>query len=259
MESNILRPKIWIVIGVTIFYIILSIIIIFQGIAHKPTEENELQIIQSIIEELSVYQDEIESWGYQVSVLTIKEKPEDEALQYYFRNYYQPVLVLTDTDGGKYCFCYGFDGYTSVVSYTSMVERTSGEYEEVLKKVRLELAKRNRYQAPFKENLNEVGVSAYYDIVVELNVKALSVDEGKTIWDKSGFWCTNYCSNNFVDCMRFGLGEVDTEENSRSADCHIKQEYSAKQLLEFYQRGITLQEQLFELYYVNAEVSNGVS
>lgn len=173
----------------------------------------ELNFIQSIIENIAAYQDEIESWSYQVSVLTSEEKPEDEALKYYYRNYYQPVLVLTDADGGKYCFCYGFDGYTSVVSYTAMVEQTSGEYEEVLKTVRLELAKRNRYQAPFEENLNEVGVSAYYDMLVEINVKTFSIDEGKTIWNESGFWCTNYCSNNFVDCMRFGLGEVEREEN----------------------------------------------
>lgn len=77
----------------------------------------ELNVIQSIIENIAVCQDEIKSWGYQVLVLTPDEKPEDEALQYYYRNYYQPILVLTDKDGGKYCFCYGFDGYTSVVSY----------------------------------------------------------------------------------------------------------------------------------------------
>jgi hypothetical protein len=208
----------------------------------------ELNVIQSIIENIAVYQDEIESWGYQMSVLTPDEKPEDEALQYYYRNYYQPILVLTDADGGKYCFCYGFDGYTSVVSYTVMVERTSGECEEALKTVRLELTKHNRYQAPFEENLNEVGVSAYYDMLVEINVKTFSVDEGKTIWNESGFWCTNYCSNNFVDCMRFGIGEVEREENSRSADCHIKQEYSAKQLLAFYRQGLDLQGRLIELY-----------
>ncbi len=208
----------------------------------------ELNVIQSIIENIAVYQDEIESWGYQMSVLTPDEKPEDEALQYYYRNYYQPILVLTDADGGKYCFCYGFDGYTSVVSYTVMVERTSGECEEALKTVRLELTKHNRYQAPFEENLNEVGVSAYYDILVEINVKTFSVDEGKTIWNESGFWCTNYCSNNFVDCMRFGIGEVEREENSRSADCHIKQEYSAEQLLAFYRQGLDLQGRLIELY-----------
>ena len=83
----------------------------------------ELNVTQSIIENIAVYQDEIESWGYQMSVLTPDEKPGDEALQYY---YYQPILVLTDADDGKYYFCNGFDGYTSVVSYTAMVERTSG-------------------------------------------------------------------------------------------------------------------------------------
>ena len=55
-----------------------------------------------------------------------------------------------------------------------MAERTSGEYEEALKTVRLELAKRNRNQAPFEENLNEVGVSEYYDILVEINIKTLN-------------------------------------------------------------------------------------
>lgn len=236
-------------------FVLLMAAIITAGIYVAKRDEQrmtewryEFNIIQSIIENLAVYQDEIESWGYQISVVMPDEKPEDEALQYYYRNYYQPLLVLTDADGGKYCFCYGFDGYTSRVSYTSMVEQTSGEYEEVLKTVRLELAKRNRCQTPFEENLNEVGVSAYYDILVELNVKIFSVDEGKTIWDKSGFWCTNYCSNNFVDCMRFGLGEVDTEGNSRSADRHIKQEYSAEQLLAFYQQGLDLQKRLIELY-----------
>ena len=48
--------------------------------------------------------------------------------------------------------------------------------------------------------------------------------------------------------MHFGLGEIETEENSRSADCHIKREYSAEQLLAFYQQGLDLQERLIELY-----------
>ena len=59
--------------------------------------------------------------------------------------------------------------------------------------------------------------------------------------------------------MHFGLGEVEAEENSRNADRSIKREYSAEQLLEFYQQGIALQERLFELYYANAEVSNGAT
>ena len=240
----------WIVLFISLYAIIIAIgIWASQRDTQREAERKyEFNIIQSIIKDVALYQKEVESWGYQVSVLTPQEKPEDEALQYYYRNYYQPILILTDADGGKYCFYYGFDGYTSVVSLTSMVEQTSGEYEEELKTVRLELAKRNRHQAPFEENLNEVGVSAYYDILVELNVKTFSVSEGKTIWDKNGFWCTNYCSNNFVDCMRFGLGEVDAEGNSRNADGHIKQEYSAEQLLAFYQQGLDLQNRLIDLY-----------
>jgi len=41
-----------------------------------------------------------------------------------------------------------------------LAKRTSDEYEEALKTVRLELCKRNQYQAPFEENPNEVGTSA---------------------------------------------------------------------------------------------------
>ena len=52
----------------------------------------EFDIIQSIIENPAAYQDEIERWGYQVSVLMPKEKPEDEALQHYYFNYYSHHL-----------------------------------------------------------------------------------------------------------------------------------------------------------------------
>lgn len=249
---------IWLIIFMLLMAAVVTVgVYVAKHDAQREAERKyEFNIIQSIIKDVALYQEEIENWGYQVSAVMPDEEPEDEELQYYYRNYHQPVLVLTDADGGKYCFCYGFDGYTSVVSYTSIIERTSGEYEEVLKTVRLELAKRNRNQAPFEENLNEVGASEYYDILVELNVKTFSIDGGKTIWDKSGFWCTNYCSNNFVDCMRFGIGEVDTEGNSRAADCHIKQEYSAEQLLAFYQQGLDLQKRLIELYKRRHEISH---
>ena len=250
------KPKLVYVKWLSAFILLFAAIIAVgvwtaQRDAQREDERKyEFNIIQSIIENLAAYQDEIESWGYQVSALTHEdeEKPEYEALQYYYQNHSQPVLVLTDVDGGMYCFYYGFDRYASVVSYQVMVQRTSGEYEEALKTVRLKLYKRNLYQAPFEENLNEVGASAYYDISVDLNVKVFSIDEGKTIWDESGFWCTNYCSNNFVDCMHFGLGVVDPEGISRSADLQIKQEYSAEQLLAFYQQGLDLQERLINLY-----------
>ena len=233
---------IWLIIFMLLMAAVITVgVYVAKRDAQRDAERKyEFNVIQSIIKDVALYQEEIENWGYQVSAVMPDEEPEDEALQYYYRNYYQPVLVLTDAEGGKYCFYYGFDGYTSVVSYTAMVERTSGEREEALKTVRLELTKRNRNQAPFEENLNEVGASEYYDILVELNVKTFSIDGGKTIWDKSGFWCTNDCSNNFVDCMRFGIGEVDVEGNSQAADRHIKQEYSAEQLFAFYQQGLDL-------------------
>jgi len=260
MESkNTLRHNIRIGIGaITIFIIGLSILVL-QGIVHKPTGENELEIIQSIIENIEIYQEDIEDWGYQVSVLTLTEESDNEALQRYYRNHSQPVLVLTDVDDGMYCFYFGFDGYISEVSYLAMVKRTSGEDEEALKTVRLELHKRNLYQAPLRENLIEAGVNAYYDIEVEINVEAFSVGEGKEIWasHESGYYYTNYCSNNFADNMRFN--GIDPVGDSRNADLQIKREYSAEQLLEFYQQGIALQERLFELYYANAEISSEAS
>ena len=93
-----------------IFVLLMASIIIAGIYVAKRDEQRmaewryEFNIIQSIIENLAVYQDEIESWGYQISVVMPDEKPEDEVLQYYYRNYYQPLLVLTDADGGKYCF-----------------------------------------------------------------------------------------------------------------------------------------------------------
>ena len=98
------------IIGIILFILLYAIIIVGGIWASQRDAKREakwgyeLNIIQSIIENIEVCQDEIESWGYQVSVLTPEEKPEDEALQHYYRNYYQPVLVLTDADGGKYCF-----------------------------------------------------------------------------------------------------------------------------------------------------------
>lgn len=56
--------------------------------------------------------------------------------------------------------------------------------------------------------------------------------------------------------MRFGIGEVDTEGNSRAADCHIKQEYSAEQLLAFYQQRLDLQKRLIERYKRRHEISH---
>ena len=75
-----------------------------------------------------------------------------------------------------------------------------------------------------------------------------SIEEGKEIWasSESGHSHTNYCSNNFVDCMYFG--GIDPDGANKACDYSIKREYSAEQLLAFYQQGLDLQERLIELY-----------
>ena len=64
----------------------------------------EYTAIQSIIENLSDYQDEIESWGYQVSIFDpmsdSMNEEDDFALIHYSGRVHEPVLILTDQDGG---------------------------------------------------------------------------------------------------------------------------------------------------------------
>lgn len=240
-------------------FVLLMAAIITAGIYVAKRDEQrmaewkyEFNIIQSIIENLVVYKDEIESWGYQISVVMPDEKPEDEALQYYYRIHCQPVLVLTDAGGGVYCFYYGFDKYTSVASYTDTVHMDTvnmgyDKYVDAQKMVRLELCKLNLYQAPYWENPNEIGERAYYDVEVALDIDTFSLEDGEEISSyDSGYFHTNYCSNNFVDCMFFA--EIDPETKNTKQDYHIKKEFSAEQLLAFYQQGLDLQKRLIELY-----------
>lgn len=243
-------------ISVFIILILLFAAIIAFGIrtarrdAQQEAERKyEFNIIQSIIENLAVYQDEIESWGYQVSVLTFEEEPKDDALQYYYFNHCQPVLILSDTDGGRYFFYYGFDQYATETSYPSTMKLAFGSDEpvEVLKSVNLRLVKNHIYQAPFFENSFEVGTERYYDIEVEIYVEGSSLNTGDVVEAYgTGYYRTNYCSNNFVDSMYFA--EIDPTTKNIRADYRIKQEYSAEQLLAFYRQGLDLQERLIELY-----------
>ena len=62
----------------------------------------------------------------------------------------------------------------------------------------------------------------------------------------NGYYETNYCSNNFVDCKWFT--GITPEDANRYSDDTIKQEYSAEDLLGFYRQGLKLQEQLMGLY-----------
>ena len=237
-------------------FILLSAAIVAVGAwsakrdAQREAERKyEFNIIQSIIENLSVYQEEIESWGYSVSLLTAEAEPENEAfLRYHWNHCSHPILILTDADGGMYCFYYGFDGYTSTVSYPAEVKRTSDEYVDAIKTVSLELFKREMYQTPYWVNPYEADKDSYYDIEVEIAVTAFSIEDGEEIWaaNETGYFHTNYCSDNFIDCKYFN--GIDPDGANISGDYHIKREYSAEQLLAFYQQGLDLQERLIELY-----------
>lgn len=238
-----------------IFVLLMASIIIAGIYVAKRDEQRmaerkyEFNIIQSIIENLAVYQDEIESWGYQVSVLTPEEEPEDDALHHYYVNHCQPVLILSDADGGRYFFYYGFDQYTTETSYPSMMNLLFGASEpvEVLKSVKLRLTKNHIYQAPYLENTSEIGTEPYYDMEVEIYVEGVSPNTSDAVDAYgTGYYRTNYCSNNFVDGMYFT--EIDSSTKHIRADYRIKQEYSAEQLLSFYQKGLELQERLIELY-----------
>jgi len=247
---------IWIFIFVLLLVVIIAVgFWTAQRDAQREAERKyEFNIIQSIIENLAIYQEEMESWGYQVSVLTLTEEPDNEALQRYYRNHCShPVLILTDTDGGMYCFYYGFDGYTSVVSYPAMVKRLSNEYVDAIKTVSLELFKREMYQAPYWVNPYEADKGSYYDIKVSIAVAAFSIEGGEEILSyETGHFHTNYCSDNFVDCKYFN--GIDPDGANISCDYHIKREYSAEQLLAFYQQGLDLQERLIELYQRNQQM-----
>ena len=76
----------------------------------------------------------------------------------------------------------------------------------------------------------------------------ITIEDGEEIWaaNETGYFHTNYCSDNFIDCKYFN--GIDPDGANISGDYHIKREYSAEQLLAFYQQGLDLQERLIELY-----------
>ena len=233
---------------------VLPLIAIFIIWQYKK-EETEYSIIQAIIEELPDYQNEIESWGYQVSVLPkMTEEPDNAGLMRFYWETVGPVLILEDQDGGMYCFYYGFDQYISVRTYKANMmlfpasQYAEKEYEDVLKTVRLQICKRNIKQEPLFENMADVDSKDRYDVSVLIEITAESlVGGGEVSVFGGGFFETNYCSNNFEEC-RLWNGIDPTSANSYS-DHNIKQEYSAVQLLEYYRQGLDLQNRLVELYH----------
>lgn len=169
----------------------------------RRRRETEYTVIQAVIEELPDYQDEIERWGYLVSVLPrLTETSDDEGLLRYYWESAGPVLVLTDPEGGRYCFYYGFDQYISEVVKPGSVRGLHSEKESVdaLKTVRLQIYKRDMDSAPLLENTAEPGSRGYYDMCVRLYVRADHPESGQELMTyTNGYYETNYCSNNFVD------------------------------------------------------------
>lgn len=220
---------------------------------HKE-QVTEYTMIQAVIEGLPDYQNEIESWGYRVSVLPqMAAEPDDKGLMRYYWESVGPVLILEDQDGGMYCFYYGFDQYISERAYKANMmlfpasQYAEKEYEDVLKTVRLQVCKRNIKEEPISENTADVDSKDYYDASVCIEITAASLENGNELSVYGGgFFETNYCSNNFEEC-RWWSG-IDPASANRYSDHTIKQEYSAGQLLEYYEQGLKLQNRLMELY-----------
>ena len=235
-----------IVMGVlTVFAVVLLIL--------KLTwTSKEYTAIQSIIENLSNYQDEIESWGYQVSVFDLISgnmgKEDDFALINYVEGVSDPVLILTDQTGGRWYFYNGFDQYAQEMESMELTPLMGGG-EEVLKIVtQLQLYKTQQNRPPLKENSAEPDTKDYYDVTIEMNFDGYSQETGEHVHIKnSGLYDTQYCSNNFKECKRFW--GIDPVRANRTANMCIKERFTAEQLLAFYQQGLTLQDKLMALVY----------
>lgn len=242
--------------GKWIFFISVVLLLISIFILRKyKGEETKYSIIQAIIEELPYYQNEIESWGYQVFILPkLTEEPDNTEFMRYYLNSANSVLILKNQEGGMYCFYYGFDQYTSERTYKENMmlfpvsQYGEKKYEDVLKTVRLQICKRKIKREPLFENTANMDSKDYYDMSVHMEISARSLENGDklSVLD-GGFFETNYCSNNFADCRLWN--GIDPASANRYSDHKIKQEYSAAQLLEYYREGLKLQNQLLELYH----------
>lgn len=220
-------------------------------------EETEYGIIQTIIEDIPAFQAEIEGWGYQVTILPhMEEEPPERGLKRYYWNHAGPVLMLTDGEGGNWCFYYGFDQYFTQISDTrSMALYESDELAEVNRIVDLQITKRSAGRPPLRENTKEPGTDAYYDVEVSLQIQAEPLELGRDLDWFNSHPHNYYCSNNFVESFLGETSFVDMEKKSRNEDRAIKQEFSAEQLLRYYRQGLDLQDKLVGLYLEGLEDS----
>ena len=239
------------IFSILVVLLLIAVLIIWQC----KKQGTEYFIIQAIIEELPHYQSEIESWGYEVSVLPkMTEEPDNAGLMRYYWKSAGPVLILEDQDGGMYCFYVGFDQYISESTYIEnmmlapVIQYAEKEYEDVLKTVRLQICKRDIKQEPLFENTADADAKDCYDVSVLIEITAESLVDGNEVSVfGGGFFETNYCSNNFEECRLWN--GIDPTSANRYSDQNIKQEYGAAQLLEYYRQGLELQSRLVELYH----------
>lgn len=201
-----------------------------------------------------MYENDIEDWGYQVSVLSnLNDEPDCFGLKRYYWQAKEPVLVLTDDCGGVWCFYYGFDQYFMEMSYPDKMllspttQYADKKYIDAQKVVQLKLYKVNINCAPTFENTKRPESDDYYDIQVQVFIDSISLENHAPISTiENGYYTTNYCSNNFTECSwRSGL---DPESANRYSDNRIKQEFSSEELLMYYRQGLELQVRLFNLY-----------
>ena len=248
IEKNVYKKWIFPVLAI---FLLIAALLLWQ----YKKQETEYSIIQAIIEELPNYQSEIESWGYEVSILPkMTGEPDNAGLMRYYWKSVGPVLILENQDGGMYCFHVGFDQYISESTYIEnmmlapVIQYAEKEYEDVLKTVRLQICKGDIKQEPLFENTADADAKDRYDVSVCIEITAESLADGNEVSVfGGGFFETNYCSNNFEEC-RWWTG-IDPASANNYSDQNIKQEYSAAQLLEYYRQGLELQSRLIELYH----------
>lgn len=197
------------------------------------------EAVQAVIASLPDRQAEIEGWGYEVSVLPkIEEEPEyDDPLLRYYWHANAPVLVLTNKNGGRYFFYYGFDQYAEKVSRPGEAKLYSTkETAAVRREIQLEMSKNDIYAPPLRE-------SDSYDVEVEVTVDCFDPDSGEELFvQETHFLWGDYCSSRFTDC-EVGAAKSKTVK----VDNFIKRWYSTEELLAFYQQGLLLEEKLFAL------------
>ncbi len=222
---------------VLLWAILIALLLAFT----EPWAENEpddRSAVKKIIADLPSYQAQIQQWDVTAAVYLVpKEEPEDWlGKRYCWAKISQPVLTLTNENGGTWCFYTGFDQYVE--------EKIVEDDENGEKTVTLVIKKRQIEKPPRWENTEKDPESSrYYDVEVSVIVKP-----GEESWSDQSWYHTYYSSSNFTECKYyFGDAWVDMDKKNRNNDQHIKKWYTDQEMLEAYRRGLELGELLRQL------------